>query len=179
MDINFYVWLISTLGVTAFAWMVLSKRIKWEITFLKRFVLVSICGLIQILFASYILLELFGARLGWHISSHNIMFMPGILVFLTSGYLTGSYYFGDQKKNHALYDEYTALRYYKTAAAGYAINGIGIFVLFSIQDWSNWSFNNANSMIYQISAFAWLTFGILLVYFSIGDYKEWVNGQAS
>ena len=69
MDINFYVWLISTLGVTAFAWMVLSKRIKWEITFLKRFVLVSICGLVQILFASYILLELFGARLGWHISS--------------------------------------------------------------------------------------------------------------
>ena len=51
-----------------------------------------------------------------------------------------------------------------------------IFVLFSIQDWSNWSFELANNMIYQIAAFAWLIFGMLLVWFSVGDYKESKSG---
>jgi uncharacterized protein with PQ loop repeat len=122
------------------------------------------------------LLELSGADIGWYITSNNVMFAPGIFVFLVSGYLTASYYLGDRQKNNALYDEYTALRYYKTAALGYAINGVGIFVLFSIQDWSNWSFELANNMIYQIAAFAWLIFGMLLVWFSVGDYKESKSG---
>ena len=104
------------------------------------------------------------------------MFIPGILVFIGSGILTASYYLGNKKNNNMLYDEYTALRYYKIAAVGYAINGIGIFILFSIQDWSNWNFQNANNMIYQIAAFAWLTFGVLLTWLSIGDYKEYKNG---
>ena len=95
--------------------------------------------------------------------NHDIMFIPGILVFLGSGYLTLSYYFlSDETSNNALYDEFTALRYYKLATAGYVINGIGIFILFSIQDWQNWSFELANNMIYQIAAFAWLIFGMLL-----------------
>ena len=59
---------------------------------------------------------------------------------------------------------------------GYVINGIGIFVLFSIQDWQNWSFELANNMIYQIAAFAWLIFGMLLVWFSVGDYRESKSG---
>ena len=176
MDINFYIWLIATLGVTAFAWVILSGKVNWEVTHLKRFILVFISGLFQIFFAGYLLLELSGADLGWHITSNNIMFAPGILVFLVSGYLTASYYFGDQQKNNVLYDEYTALRYYKTAAVGYFINGVGIFVLFSIQDWSNWNLELANNMIYQIAAFAWLIFGILLVWFSVGDYRESKSG---
>jgi hypothetical protein len=176
MDINFYIWLIATLGVTAFAWVILSGKVNWEVTHLKRFILVFISGLFQIFFASYLLLELSGADLGWHITSNNIMFAPGILVFLVSGYLTASYYFGDQQKNNVLYDEYTALRYYKTAAVGYFINGVGVFVLFSIQDWSNWSYELANNMIYQIAAFAWLIFGMLLVWFSLGDYRESKSG---
>jgi hypothetical protein len=176
MDINFYIWLISTLGVTAFVWTILSGGVKWEVTHLKRFILVFISGLFQIFFAGYLLLELSGADLGWHITSDNIMFAPGILVFMVSGYLTASYYFGDRQKNNALYDEYTALRYYKTAALGYLINGVGIFVLFSIQDWSNWNIELANNMIYQIAAFAWLIFGVLLVWFSLGDYQESKNG---
>ncbi len=176
MDINFYVWLIATLGVTAFAWVILSGKVNWEVTHLKRFILVFISGLFQIFFAGYLLLELSGADLGWHITSNNIMFAPGILVFLVSGYLTASYYFGDQQKNNVLYDEYTALRYYKTAAVGYFINGVGVFVLFSIQDWSNWSYELANNMIYQIAAFAWLIFGMLLVWFSLGDYRESKSG---
>jgi hypothetical protein len=176
MDINFYIWLIATLGVTAFAWVILSGKVNWEVTHLKRFILVFISGLFQIFFAGYLLLELSGADLGWHITSNNIMFAPGILVFLVSGYLTASYYFGDQQKNNVLYDEYTALRYYKTAAVGYFINGVGVFVLFSIQDWSNWSYELANNMIYQIAAFAWLIFGMLLVWFSLGDYRESKSG---
>jgi hypothetical protein len=176
MDINFYIWLIATLGVTAFAWVILSGKVNWEVTHLKRFILVFISGLFQIFFAGYLLLELSGADLGWHITSNNIMFAPGILVFLVSGYLTASYYFGDQQKNNVLYDEYTALRYYKTAAVGYFINGVGVFVLFSIQDWSNWSYELANNMIYQIAAFAWIIFGMLLVWFSLGDYRESKSG---
>ena len=176
MDINFYIWLIATLGVTAFAWVILSGKVNWEVTHLKRFILVFISGLFQIFFAGYLLLELSGADLGWHITSNNIMFAPGILVFLVSGYLTASYYFGDQQKNNVLYDEYTALRYYKTAAVGYFINGVGVFVLFSIQDWSNWSYELANNMIYQIAAFAWLIFVMLLVWFSLGDYRESQSG---
>ena len=146
-------------------------------TYFKRFLIIFICGIVQIFYAAYLLLNLFGYNIDWHISNHDLfMFIPGILVFVGSGILTASYYLGDKKINNILYDEYTALRYYKIAAAGYALNGIGIFILFSIQDWSNWNFQNANNMIYQIAAFAWLTFGLLLTIFSIGDYKEYRNG---
>ena len=128
-------------------------------TYLSRFLYLFICGTVQIFFGAYLFLELMGADLGWPIKG-NAMFIPGILIFITSGILTASYYFGDRKKNNALYDEYTALRYYKIGAIGYALNGIGIFILFSIQDWSNWDLQSANRMIYQIASFAWLIFGI-------------------
>ena len=144
-------------------------------THLSRFLYLFICGTVQIFFGAYLFLELMGADLGWPIKG-NAMFIPGILIFITSGILTASYYFGDRKKNNALYDEYTALRYYKIGAIGYALNGIGIFILFSIQDWSNWDLQSANRMIYQIASFAWLIFGILIVWFSLGDYKEHKNG---
>ena len=144
-------------------------------TYLNRFLYLFICGIVQIFFGAYLFLELIGVDLGWPIKG-NAMFIPGVLIFITSGILTASYYFGDTKKNNALYDEYTALRYYKIGAIGYALNGIGIFILFSIQDWSNWDLQSANRMIYQIASFAWLIFGILIVWFSLGDYKEHKNG---
>ena len=144
-------------------------------TYLNRFLYLFICGTVQIFFGAYLFLELMGADLDWPIKG-NAMFIPGILIFITSGILTASYYFGDRKKNNALYDEYTVLRYYKIGAIGYALNGIGIFILFSIQDWSNWDLQSANRMIYQIASFAWLIFGILIVWFSLGDYKEHRNG---
>ena len=145
-------------------------------TFFTRFLIIFVCGIVQILFAAYSALILYGIDIDWHINNRIFMFIPGILIFASSAILTTSYYLGDKKANNILYDEYTALRYYKIAAAGYALNGIGIFMLFSIQDWSNWSFQSANNMIYQIAAFAWLTFGVLLTIFSIGDYKEYKNG---
>ena len=146
-------------------------------TFFKRFLVLFVCGAVQVFFATYLLLELLGVGLSWHLMNHDIMFIPGILVFLGSGYLTFSYYFlSDEQSNNALYDEFTALRYYKLATAGYVINGVGIFVLYSMQDWSNWSFELANNMIYQIAAFAWLIFGVLLVWFALGDLRESRNG---
>ena len=146
-------------------------------TFFKRFLVLFICGAIQVFFATYLLLELLGFGLAWHLMNHDMMFIPGILVFIGSGYLTFSYYFlSDEKSNNALYDEFNALRYYKLATAGYVINGVGIFVLYSMQDWSNWSFELANNMIYQIAAFAWLIFGVLLVWFALGDLRESRNG---
>ena len=146
-------------------------------TFFRRFLLLVICGAVHVFFATYLLLEFLGFGLAWHLMNHDMMFIPGILVFVGSGYLTFSYYFlSDEQSNNALYDEFTALRYYKLATAGYVINGIGIFILFSIQDWQNWSFELANNMIYQIAAFAWLIFGVLLVWFSMGDFKESKGG---
>ena len=146
-------------------------------TFFKRFLVLFVCGAVQVFFATYLLLELLGVGLSWHLMNHDIMFIPGILVFLGSGYLTFSYYFlSDEQSNNALYDEFTALRYYKLATAGYVINGVGIFVLYSMQDWSNWSYELANNMIYQIAAFAWLIFGLLLVWFALGDLRESRNG---
>ena len=98
-------------------------------TFFKRFLVLLICGAVQVFFAAYLLLELLGFELAWHLVNHDIMFIPGILVFLGSGYLTFSYYFlSDQQSNNALYDEFNALRYYKLATAGYVINGVGIFI---------------------------------------------------
>ena len=145
--------------------------------FFKRFLVLFICGAVQVFFATYLLLELLGFDLAWHLVNHNIMFIPGILVFLGSGYLTFSYYFlSNEQSNNALYDEFNALRYYKLATAGYVINGVGIFIIYSIQDWSNWSFELANNMIYQIAAFAWLIFGMLLVWFALGDLRESRNG---
>ena len=146
-------------------------------TFFKRFLVLFICGAVQVFFAAYLLLELLGFDLAWHLVNHDIMFIPGILVFLGSGYLTFSYYFlSNEQSNNALYDEFNALRYYKLATAGYVINGVGIFILYSIQDWSNWSFELANNMIYQIAAFAWLIFGVLLVWFALGALRESRNG---
>jgi len=146
-------------------------------TFFKRFLVLFICGAVQVFFATYLLLELLGFDLAWHLMNHDMMFIPGILVFVGSGYLTFSYYFlSDEQSNNALYDEFNALRYYKLATAGYVINGMGIFVLYSMQDWSNWSFELANNMIYQIAAFAWLIFGMLLVWFALGDLRESRNG---
>ena len=146
-------------------------------TFFKRFLVLFICGAVQVFFATYLLLELLGFGLAWYLMNHDMMFIPGILVFVGSGYLTFSYYFlSDEQSNNALYDEFNALRYYKLATAGYVINGMGIFVLYSMQDWSNWSFELANNMIYQIAAFAWLIFGMLLVWFALGDLRESRNG---
>ena len=147
-------------------------------TYFKRFLVIFISGGVQVFFAAYLMLELLGfSSLDWHLLNHNIMFVPGVLVFSGAAYLTLSYYYLDTNKiNNALYDEFTTLRAYKLGSIGYGLNGMGIFILFSIQDWSSWSFQMANSMIYQIAAFAWLVFGVLLVSFSIGDYQESKSG---
>ena len=59
---------------------------------------------------------------------------------------------------------------------GYALNGIGLFIIFSIQDYQNWDIQIASNMILQIAAYAWLIFGVLLIWFAIGDYRESKHG---
>ena len=67
-------------------------------TFFKRFLVLFVCGAIQVFFATYLLLELLGFSLAWHLMNHDMMFIPGILVFVGSGYLTFSYYFLSDEK---------------------------------------------------------------------------------
>tara|TARA_B100001109_G_scaffold160538_1_gene130698 strand:- start:120 stop:434 length:315 start_codon:yes stop_codon:yes gene_type:complete len=104
------------------------------------------------------------------------MFIPGVFVLMTSAILSIDYYFGKKEKSKALYDEYIADRYYKLAAAGFSIFGLGIFGLFAIQDFSNWNLQAANEFILNLSAFLWFVFGALIVIFSYGDYRESVDG---
>lgn len=146
-------------------------------SYFRRFLIVSICGVVQIFFASYVLLELLNLNF-FELPSDSFL-LPGILIILGSSYLTISYYLGDKKLNNMLYDEYSALRYYKLGAIGYAINGFGVFLIFSMQDWSNWNLVSANRMIYQIAAFAWMVFGFLMLIFSWGDYQEYHAERSS
>ena len=146
-------------------------------SYFRRFLIVSICGVVQIYFASYVLLELLNLNF-FELPSDSFL-LPGILIILGSSYLTISYYLGDKKLNNMLYDEYSALRYYKLGAIGYAINGFGVFLIFSMQDWSNWDLVSANRMIYQIAAFAWMVFGFLMLIFSWGDYQEYHAERSS
>ena len=146
-------------------------------SYFRRFLIVSVCGVVQIFFASYVLLELLNLNF-FELPSDSFL-LPGILIILGSSYLTISYYLGDKKLNNILYDEYSALRYYKLGAIGYAINGFGVFLIFSMQDWSNWNLVSANRMIYQIAAFAWMVFGFLMLIFSWGDYQEYHAERSS
>ena len=146
-------------------------------SYFRRFLIVSVCGVVQIFFASYVLLGLLNLNF-FELPSESFL-LPGILIILGSSYLTISYYLGDKKLNNMLYDEYSALRYYKLGAIGYAINGFGVFLIFSMQDWSNWNLVSANRMIYQIAAFAWMVFGFLMLIFSWGDYQEYHAERSS
>ena len=146
-------------------------------SYFRRFLIVSVCGVVQIFFASYVLLGLLNLNF-FELPSDSFL-LPGILIILGSSYLTISYYLGDKKLNNMLYDEYSALRYYKLGAIGYAINGFGVFLIFSMQDWSNWDLVRANRMIYQIAAFAWMVFGFLMLIFSWGDYQEYHAERSS
>ena len=146
-------------------------------SYFRRFLIVSVCGVVQIFFASYVLLGLLNLNF-FELPSDSFL-LPGILIILGSSYLTISYYLGDKKLNNMLYDEYSALRYYKLGSIGYAINGFGVFLIFSMQDWSNWDLVSANRMIYQIAAFAWMVFGFLMLIFSWGDYQEYHAERSS
>ena len=68
--------------------------------YFKRFLIVFVCGIVQILFAAYSALVLYGVGIDWHINNHIFMFIPGILIFVSSGILTASYYLGDLNTKH-------------------------------------------------------------------------------
>lgn len=140
-------------------------------TFFLRAILLFICGIVQIFFAAHLLFD-------WSILElpSDLMFIPGIFVLITSAILSIDYYLGKKETSKALYDEYIADRYYKLGAAGFSIFGLGIFSLFTIQDFSNWNLQAANEFILNLSSFLWFVFGALIVIFSYGDYRESVDG---
>jgi len=69
-------------------------------SYFRRFLIVFVCGIVQILFAA-------------------------------------SYYLGDKKANNILYDEYTALRYYKIAAFAWLTFGV-LLTIFSFGDYKEY-----------------------------------------
>ena len=139
--------------------------------FYIRFLMLFLCGVVQVFFATHLLFDLGLLQL-----PSDLMFVPGILIILTSIVLVVSYYCGKQEINNKLYDEYTTYRFYRLGNLGYAFNAIGLFVIFSIQDYQNWDIQIASYMILQIAAYAWLVFGVLLTWFAIGDYQESQHG---
>ena len=88
-----------------------------------------LCGVVHVFFAIHLLFDLGILQL-----PSNLMFIPGILIILTSIVLVISYYYGKKGINDKLYDEYTADRFYRLGNLGYALSGIGLFIIFSIQD---------------------------------------------
>ena len=66
-------------------------------THMRRSLLVFISGATQIFFALHVLLKI--ANVDIIQLPSEAMFIPGIIIFLASGYLTASYYFGDKKNN--------------------------------------------------------------------------------
>ena len=139
--------------------------------FYTRFLMLFLCGVVQVFFAIHLLFDLGILQL-----PSNLMFIPGILIILTSIVLVVSFYYSKEEINNKLYDEYTAYRFYKLGNLGYALNGIGLFVIFSIQDYQNWDIQIASTMILQIASYAWFIFGGLLIWFAIGDYRESKDG---
>ena len=139
--------------------------------FYTRFLMLFLCGVVQVFFAVHLLFDLSILQL-----PSDLMFIPGILIILTSIVLVVSYYYGKEEINNKLYDEYAADRFYRIGNLGYALNGIGLFIIFSIQDYQNWDIQIASNMILQIAAYAWLVFGVLLIWFAIGDYRESQHG---
>ena len=67
-------------------------------SFFRRFLIVSVCGVVQIFFASYVLLGLLNLNF-FELPSDSFL-LPGILIILGSSYLTISYYLGDKKLNN-------------------------------------------------------------------------------
>ena len=62
-----------------------------------------------------------------------IVFVCGIVQILVAA----SYYLGDKKANNILYDEYTALRYYKIAAFAWLTFGV-LLTIFSFGDYKEY-----------------------------------------
>ena len=67
-----------------------------------------------------------------------------------------------------LFDELTIDRFRSLTSDGYAIVNIGVFILFGIQDWQNWNFSAANTLLIDLSAMMFLVWGGLMVVFASG-----------
>ena len=78
-----------------------------------------------------------------------------------------------------LFDELTIDRFRSLTSDGYAIVNIGVFILFGIQDWQNWNFSAANTLLIDLSAMMFLVWGGLMVVFVVKEWPEASYGEAS
>ena len=72
-------------------------------TFLRRSFLLFICGIVQVFFSITVLMVVLHF-IPFDDQLSKLMFFPGVLIIITSAYMTLSYYFGNQENNAALYD---------------------------------------------------------------------------
>lgn len=134
---------------------------------LIRNALFVLCGSINVLFGIQLITD-------WHLINgiEQYMWVPGMVTLIGWGILCFMYQIMSRKQARVLYDELVVQRLYKLAACGYAAVGIGVFVLFSLQDWENWSFEAANMLLLNISGVMFLTFGLLLLGFLVSDMEQ-------
>ncbi len=132
-----------------------------------RNTLLVLCGAINVFFGIQLITN-------WHLIDgiEQYMWVPGTVTLIGAGVLSLMYHIMSRKQARVLYDELVVQRLYKLGAYGYGITGIGVFVLFSLQDWENWSFQAANMLLLNISGVMFLTFGLLLLGFLVSDMEQ-------
>ena len=132
-----------------------------------RNTLLVLCGAINVFFGIQLITN-------WHLIDgiEQYMWVPGTVTLIGAGVLSFMYHIMSRKQARVLYDELVVQRLYKLGAYGYGIIGIGVFVLFSLQDWENWSFQAANMLLLNLSGLMFLTFGLLLLGFLVSDMEQ-------
>ena len=140
---------------------------------LRNYLLI-ICGAVQLFFA----FQLF-FRFDFLPNLTAYMWLPGIATFLSWLSLSGVYGFASRRNANMLFDELTIDRFRSLTSDGYAIVNIGVFILFSIQDWQNWNFTAANTLLIDLSAMMFLVWGGLIVVFVVKEWPEASYGEAS
>ncbi|MGB0261671.1 MAG: hypothetical protein ACPGCY_02610 [Henriciella sp.] len=133
---------------------------------LIRNTLLVLCGAINVFFGIQLIAN-------WHLINgiEQYMWVPGTITLTCYAVLSIMYHIMPRKQANVMYDELVKQRFYKFGAFGYAAVGFGVFVLFSIQDWENWSFAAANTLLLNLSGLMFLTFGALLLAFFVSDME--------
>ena len=96
---------------------------------LRNYLLI-ICGAVQL---SLRFNSSFGSTFLPNLTAY--MWLPGIATFLSWLSLSGVYGFASRRNANMLFDELTIDRFRSLTSDGYAIVNVGVFILFSIQDW--------------------------------------------
>ena len=136
-----------------------------------RNIILDLCGFINLAFGFMLLT-------GWYFvpNINEYMWVPGTVTIVSWVILSVLYNSASKKEANILYDEMVIQRYYQLMSLGYVVLNISVFILFSIQDWQNWSFELAQNLILNLSGLMFLIWGLLLIIFVIKDITGEKNG---